>query len=109
MRFLQSFSQYLPVKYEVDAATGYCACGHVWLTGRLKLLGDGNAPDFLDAAQRARSVAIIAETMTAMIVPSQCSVSERRNTVITSGHPLGFDIGLSLNSPSSTCKSRCAG
>ena len=26
-----------------------------------------------------------------MIVPSQCWVRERRNTVITSGHPLGFD------------------
>jgi hypothetical protein len=49
------------------------------------------------------------ETMTAISLPSQCWVRERRKTVITSGHPLGFEIGLRRNSPLSTCKSRCAG
>jgi hypothetical protein len=38
-------------------------------------------------------------------LPSQCRVNERRKTVITSGHPLGFDIGFRRNSPSRTCKS----
>src|SRR6266480_7361228 len=47
--------------------------------------------------------------MTAISWPPQCSVKERRNTVITSGHPLGLDIGSRRNSPSSTCKSRCSG
>ena len=36
-------------------------------------------------------------------------VRERRKTVITSGHPLGFDIGLSRKSPARMCKSRCSG
>jgi hypothetical protein len=36
--------------------------------------------------------------MTAMSLPSQCVVSERKKTVITSGQPLGFEIGFSRNS-----------
>jgi hypothetical protein len=43
--------------------------------------------------------------MTAMILPSQFCVRERRKTVITSGHPLSFDIGFSLNSSSRTFNS----
>src|ERR1700674_3016385 len=47
--------------------------------------------------------------MTAMIWPPQCRVRERRKTVITSGHPRGFDIGFRRNSPSRMCKSRRSG
>ena len=49
------------------------------------------------------------ETMTAISLPCQCCAMERRKTVMTSGHPLGFEIGLRRNSPSSTCRSRCGG
>ena len=44
-----------------------------------------------------------------MILPFQCLVSERRKTVIMSGHPLGLEIGFGRNSPSRGCKSRFAG
>src|ERR1035441_9057667 len=44
--------------------------------------------------------------MTAISLPPQCCVRERRKTVITSGHPRGFDIGFRRNSPSRTHRLR---
>lgn len=32
---------------EIYIPTCYCAPGHVWPSGRLKLMRDGNAPHFL--------------------------------------------------------------
>jgi hypothetical protein len=49
------------------------------------------------------------DTITAISLPSQFFVIERIKKVITSGHPQGFDIGFSRNSPFKICKSRFSG
>jgi hypothetical protein len=72
-------------------------------------LRNRNATDFFDTAQRVGTVTVVAGDNDSDQPAAQCSVSERRKTVITSGPPRTFEIGLSLNSSPSTCKSRFAG
>ena len=47
-------------KNEIDAATVDGALRHVRLSGRIELLGDRDAPDLPYAAQRGRSVSVVA-------------------------------------------------
>jgi hypothetical protein len=59
-------------------------------------LGKSNTSCFFYAAQRSRPIAIISRNNDSNNFALPVLSQEYRKTVITSGHPLGFDIGLSL-------------
>ena len=58
--FYNLFSNLFRRKNEINAPAGNCALGHVRLRGGIQLLRDRDSACFLDAAQRRRSIAIIA-------------------------------------------------
>ena len=54
------YRNFLWRKYEIDAAAIDCALRHVWLNGRIELLGDRDATNILDAAKGCGSISIVA-------------------------------------------------
>jgi hypothetical protein len=103
------FSDILRWKNKIYTPAFYCALRHIRLRGCLELLRDVMPPTSFMPHKAAAPSPSKPETMTAISLPFQWCVRERGKTVITSGHPRGFDIGFRRNSPARTCKSRCAG
>jgi hypothetical protein len=79
---------------EIDTSAGHRTSRHIGLSCRIEILRNGDATDFSDTAQCRCTIAIVAGDNHRDKFAPQCFVRDRKKTLLTSGHPLCFDIGF---------------